>query len=84
MPSSGHRSASQVPGEETFNGDDQILPRGRHHLEKCLRASVHVAMDHHIAVLVEDAQVPGARVQVDAAGPLVRPCVASPEGSSSP
>jgi hypothetical protein len=83
MPSEGPRSASQVPGEETFTGDDPILPIGRQHREKCLRAGFHLAMDHNLAVLGEDAPVHGARVQVAAAGPWVRPGVASPEVSSS-
>jgi hypothetical protein len=42
-----------------------------------------MAMDHNSAVVVEDAHVQGARVQVDAAGPLVLPCVEAPEVSSS-
>ena len=74
---------SQVPGEETFNGDDEILPRGRNHLAKGLQSGCHLAMDHVSAVLLEDAHMHGACVQVDAAVPFVLPGVESPAVSSS-
>ena len=48
----GGEVSKPVLGDETFNSDDKILPRGRHNLEKCLRAGFHMAMDHNIAVLV--------------------------------
>jgi hypothetical protein len=79
----GAEVGEPVPGEETFNDDDTILPRGRQTLEKCLRAGFHLARDHAIAVLVEEAHIHGAGVQVEAAGPFGLPGGESREVSSA-
>jgi hypothetical protein len=78
------RSASQVPGEETFNSDDNILPIRRNDLEQGVWLGLQMAMHHDVAVLVEDADGHGPGVPVDATVKLMWPGVEAPEVSSSP
>jgi hypothetical protein len=73
-----------LPGEHAFNGDDNVGPIGRNALEKRLRAGFHVPMQHDLTVLVEDADVHGPGVQVDATVKLMWLGVESHEVSSSP
>ncbi len=77
------RSASQVPGAQAFDGDDPVGPIGGHVPEKRLRAGLHVPMPHDLAVLVEDADVHGAGMQIDATGKCRWPGVEAPEVSSA-
>jgi hypothetical protein len=41
-----------IPGEETFDADDQIGPVGRDGLQKRLWASGHVPMEQHLSIPV--------------------------------
>jgi hypothetical protein len=63
--------------------DDHTLTIGRHGLEKRLRTGFHVPMQQDLAVLVEDTDIHGAGMQIDAAVKLVLFGVESPEVSSS-
>ena len=72
-----------VPGEDAFDGDDQIVPIGRNGLEKRLWAGFHIAVQQDLAVLVQDTDVHGAGMQVDATVKLVLFGVESHEVSSS-
>jgi hypothetical protein len=52
IPSWVHRSASQVPGEETFDADHEILAIGRNRLEKRLRCCPHMPVEPTLSSLV--------------------------------
>ena len=56
-----------VPRKDALHSDDNILPRGGNDLQKRLRARRHIAMHQDLAVVVENTDVQGAGVQVDAA-----------------
>jgi hypothetical protein len=84
MSSQAQRSASQVPGEEAFHADDEILPVGGNGLQKWFRCRFHMPVKEDLAGLVQDAEVHGAGVQVDPAVTLVWLGVEAPEVSSSP
>src|SRR5919106_2778212 len=66
-PSWAHRSARQVLGEETFNRDHHLFTRGGHGLEQRLRAGGPMAMHHDLTVVVQNTDVHGASMQVNAA-----------------
>src|SRR5215211_7087561 len=83
MPSGAQRSASQVPGEEAFDADHQVLPVGCNRLETWSRCCLHIPMPQDLPRLIQDAEVQGPGVQVDATGKLVWLGVESPEVSSS-
>ena len=83
MCSWAQRAASQVPGQETFDRDDQIRTVGCHGLQKRLWTRFQVAMQQDRAVLVQDTPIHTAGLQVDAAVKLVLLGVDSPEVSSS-
>src|ERR671919_1621145 len=78
-PSWAHRSASQVPGEETFNRDHHLFTRGGNGLEPRLRGGGQIAMHHEVTILVQEAHVQAPGMQVDAAVKLVWLGVESPE-----
>jgi hypothetical protein len=78
MPSFVHRSASQVPGEHAFDRDDETLSIGRNDVQKGLRGRLHITVHEHRSALVEDADVHGTGMQVDAAVTLVLGGVKSP------
>jgi hypothetical protein len=52
IPSWVQRSASQVPGEEAFDADHEILSIGRNRLEKRLGCCPHLPVEHDLAILV--------------------------------
>jgi hypothetical protein len=84
----GHAFASAevgqpIPGQEAFDADDQLGPVGRNGLEKWLWARRHVSVHQHLPIPVEETEVHGAGMQVDATITLVLFGVASPEISSS-
>jgi hypothetical protein len=82
-PLLGAEVGQPVPGEDTFDADDEILPVRRNRLEKRLGCRFHIAVQHDLAVLIQDAEVHGAGVQVDATIKLVLLGVESHEVSSS-
>jgi hypothetical protein len=64
----GAEIGKPVPAEDALSGDDQVVAVGRDGLEEELRIAAQVAVQKHVAALVvEDAQVHGTSVQVDAA-----------------
>ena len=79
----GAEVGQPIPGEETCDADDQIGPVRRDGFEKRLRASRHVPVHQNLAILVQDAEVHGAGMQIDAAVKLVLLGVESHEVSSS-
>lgn len=54
------------PGEEAFDADDESGPLGCHGVEKRFWASRPSPVDKHLALLVQDAEVHGAGMQIDA------------------
>ena len=66
-----------VPGEDALDRDDEIVPIRCHGTEKRLRRRLHILVQQHFSFSVEDAQVHGAGVQVDAAVVPMRLCVES-------
>ena len=46
-----------IPGEDTFDADDQILPIGRNRLEKCVGSRWHIPVHEDLSILVQDAEV---------------------------
>jgi hypothetical protein len=83
IPSRAHKAASQVPGEEAFDGDDHRLPIRRNGPQQGLGACRHMAMPQDLAVLAEETHVHTASMQINAAIRLVLPGVESHEVSSS-
>lgn len=67
MPLPGAQVGQPVPGEDALDGDDEVLTVGGDHLEESLRPGLYVAVDEDFAGLVQDADVHGSGVQVDAA-----------------
>jgi hypothetical protein len=56
-----------VPGEHTFDRDDGTFSIRGNGFQKGLWVRLHVAVQHDLAALVEDADIHSPRVQVDAA-----------------
>jgi hypothetical protein len=83
MPSWAQRSARQVPGEHALDSDDQIIARGRHDLQKRIWAGLQMTVYDDLPALVQDADVHGPSVQVNATVKLVLRGVESPEVSSA-
>jgi hypothetical protein len=83
MPSWAQRSASQVPGEDAFDANHQVLPVGCNSLEKGLRCCLHIPMQKDLSILIQDADVHGPGMQVNATVEFVLCGVESPEVSSS-
>jgi hypothetical protein len=83
LPSCAQRAASQVPGEETFDPDDDILAIGCESREQRVWGGWQVTVHQHFPSLVQEAEGHGAGVPVDATGKLGLLGVQSPEVSSS-
>jgi hypothetical protein len=79
----GTEVSQPIPGEETGDTDDQILPVGGNGLEKRCWASWQVPVDKQLALLVQDTERHGAGVQSDAAVQWVWFRVEAPAVSSS-
>jgi hypothetical protein len=69
-----------VPGEQAFDRDDETLSRGRNDIQTGLRGRLHMTVHENLAALIEDADVHGTGMQVDAAVTLVLGVVKSPGG----
>jgi hypothetical protein len=68
-PSWAPRSASQLPGEEAFDADDEILPVGRKALEEWLGRRLQIAVDEDLSSLVQDAE--GHRASMPAEATII-------------
>jgi hypothetical protein len=71
------------PGNHALDRHNAILTRGRQSLEKRLWASGHVAVQHELPVRMQDADIHGAGMPVDATVKVVWLRVKAPEVSSS-
>jgi hypothetical protein len=56
-----------VPGEDALGGDHEVVTVGRNGREKGLGAALQVLVEEDLALPVEDADVHGLCVQIDAA-----------------
>jgi hypothetical protein len=83
IPSRAQRSASQVPGKETLDGDDDIGAIRCNSLEECLWTGLHVLVEQDLPSLIQDADIHAAGMPIDAAIRMVLCGVESPELSSS-
>jgi len=72
-----------IPGEHTFDTDDDLLALGRNDLEERFWRGWHVTVNQNLPSLVQDAQVHRAGVPVEATIQLVRLGVKSPAVSSA-
>ena len=71
-----------VPAEDAFDADDQVVAEGLDGAEEGLRLAAHVPVEEDLAgLVVEDAEVHGASVEVD---PAVVSMQASVEARGSP
>jgi hypothetical protein len=78
----GAEIGEPIPYEHAFDGDDDILPVGLDGPEKELRRSFAVFVEHGVALLIQDAQIHGSGVQIDAAIKFVLVGVKSHKASS--
>jgi len=72
-----------IPGEEACDTDDEVLTRGRNGLEKRVRPCLHMPVDQYLSIVVQDADVHGAGMEVNAAVKFVLCVVEAHEVSSS-
>jgi hypothetical protein len=72
------------PREETFHAHDEVLQIRSDGLEKRFGSCLHRAVQHDLSVLMQDTEVHGVGVQVDATIKLVWLSGELPEVSSSP
>jgi hypothetical protein len=72
-----------VPPDQAFDCDDEPFSRGGHDVQKGLRGCLHLTVHEKLATLVEDTDIPGTGMQLDATLKLVRLGVESPAVSSS-
>jgi hypothetical protein len=56
-----------IPAKQALDADDQPVAEGGHGLEKRLAAGRQVLVENDQALSIEDAQVHGSGVQIDAA-----------------
>jgi hypothetical protein len=63
----GAQVGEPVPGEHTFDGDDDTVSIGCNGFEKGFRICLHVTVKQRLTGLVEDADVHGTGMQVDTA-----------------
>ena len=83
MPSRAQRSASQYQVKMHSTQTTRSVSVGRDGLEKWLWARWHIPVHQNLPILVQDTEVHGAGVQVDATIKLVLFGVESHEVSSS-
>jgi hypothetical protein len=72
-----------VPGEEAFDANPQVRPVRGNRLEKGPRGCLHITMQQDLSILMQDADIHGPGLQVNATGALVLFGVESHEVSSS-
>jgi hypothetical protein len=79
----GAEVGEPIPGEQTFDADDEILPIRRNRLEKRLGCRLHMAVKNDLSISGEDAEVHRSSVEVDATVKCVLFRVEAHEVSSS-
>jgi hypothetical protein len=84
MLSRAQRSASPSQVKSPFDADDHICLVGRDSLQKRCWARWQVPVEKHLSTLVEDTEIHGAGMQIEAAVTLMLLSVEAPEVSSVP
>ena len=79
----GTEVGEPVPGAHTLDRHDNPLSIRGNGLQKGLRSGFHIAMHHDLAIVVQDADIHSAGMQVDAAVKWVLLVVEAHEVSSS-
>ena len=79
----GTQIGKPLPREDAFDADDTILSIGRNSLEKGVWPRWHIPVHKDLAILVQDAEVHGTGMQVNATIKCVLFGVESHEVSSS-
>ena len=79
----GTQIGQPVPGKDAFHTDDQVLPVGGDGFEKGGWASGHIPVHKDFPILVQDAEVHGTGMQINAAVELVLLRIEAHEVSSS-
>jgi hypothetical protein len=77
-PCGGTEGGEPVPGEQTLDRYDHPLSIGGTGMQQGFRSGLHLAMHQDLAALVEDADIHGPGMQVNAAVKWVRGGVKSP------
>jgi hypothetical protein len=72
-----------VPGEDTFHTDNEVLPLGSDSPEKRFGSRLHMLVQDDLPIPIQDAEIHGPGMQVDATITQVRLGVESHEVSSS-
>ena len=73
----GTQIGKPVPGEDALDRNDEVFPKRRHGCQKRLRRRLHVLVQQDLAVAIQDAQIHGPGVQIDAAIVSMGLCVES-------
>jgi hypothetical protein len=79
----GAEIGQPVPGEEAFDANHQVRPVRCNRLEKGPRGCLHIPMQKDLSILIQDADLHGPGMQVNATGEFVLFGVESHEVSSS-
>ena len=64
---SGTEIREPIPGEHTFDGDDEIVAVGGDGVQERLGRRLDVAMQEHLAGRIEDAEVHRFHMEIDSA-----------------
>jgi hypothetical protein len=59
--------SNPIPGEHTFNANDQVIQVGFNHLHECLGVGFDVLVDQDIPLLIQYADIEAAGMQIDSA-----------------
>jgi hypothetical protein len=62
----GAEVGEPIPGEDALDTDNKIFPVGRNGFEERFGGRFHIPVEQHIPLLVQNEEIHGARVQVDA------------------
>jgi hypothetical protein len=78
----GAEVGEPVPGEDTFDGDDEAVTIGSNGLEKGFGSGFHVAVQHDVTIVTQDTNVHRTGMSIDTAIKWVWMGVESHEVSS--
>lgn len=81
-PLLGTEVSEPIPRENAFDADDEVLPIWSNGLQEWFRAGLHVPVQNDIPILVENPEIHGTSMQIDAAVKSVLFGVESHEASS--
>jgi hypothetical protein len=56
-----------VPGEDTFHGNDNVIPEGGNGFEEDVRIGLYIPMKNNLPFLVKDTKIHRSGVKIDTA-----------------